>query len=114
MSILRDARLNPQAPLLRYEHAPDQYQELHHPCSHFHIGHHADNRWALNRVVTPRAFTLLILKHYYGSVWRDLGHDEADECGNGFETKLIEEKTRCRSIGDSLFSALEARSFFFA
>ena len=114
LSILRDARLDPRVPLLRYEHAPDQYRGLHHPCSHFHIGHHADNRWALNRFLTPFAFTLLILKHYYGAVWRDLGRDEADECGNSFESKLIEEKTNCRPISDALFSAIEARSFFFS
>jgi hypothetical protein len=113
LSMLRDARLDPRVPLLRYEHAPDQYKGLHHPCSHFHIGHHADNRWALNRLLTPLAFTLLILKLYYGSVWRDLGLDEADKCGNSFETALIEEKTNCRPIRDALFSALEARSFFF-
>jgi hypothetical protein len=113
LSMLRDARLDPRVPLLRYEHAPDQYKGLHHPCSHFHIGHHADNRWALNRLLTPLAFTLLILKLYYGSVWRELGLDEADECGNSFETALIEEKTNCRPIRDALFSALEARSFFF-
>jgi hypothetical protein len=112
LSILRDARLDPRVPLLRYEYAPDQYKQLHHPCSHLHIGHQADNRWALNRLLTPRAFTLLILKHYYGAVWRDIGRDESDECGNSFETALIDEKTNCRPIRDALFSALEARSFF--
>jgi hypothetical protein len=114
LSILHDARLDPRVPLLRYEYAPDQHKGLHHPCSHFHIGHHGDNRWALNRLLTPLAFTLLILKLYYGSVWRDLGLDEADECGNSFEAKLIEEKRNCRLIGDALFSAIEARSFFFS
>jgi hypothetical protein len=114
LSILRDAGLDPRAPLLRYEHAPSQYEALHHPCSHFHIGHHADNRWALNRLLTPLAFTLLILKQYYGSEWREIGYDEGNECSNVFETKLIEEKTRCRQIENTLFSALETRSFFFS
>ena len=114
LAILRDAGLDPRVPLLRYEHAPKQYNGLHHPCSHFHIGHHADNRWALNRLLTPCAFALLILKHYYGSVWRDLGRDDAGECGNNLEAKLIEEKTRCPPIRDALFSAIETRSFFFS
>ena len=60
-------------PLIRYENAPSQHKELQHPCSHFHIGHHSDNRWAVNRLLTPLAFTLLILKHYYSSAWREHG-----------------------------------------
>jgi hypothetical protein len=114
LSILRDSRIDPQMPSIRYEHAPDQYRELHHPCSHLHIGHHDDNRWALNRLLSPLAFTLLILKHYYGSVWREIGYDEQDQCRNSLESALIAEKSNCRQIGADLFSLLEARSFFFS
>jgi hypothetical protein len=110
--ILRDEGIDPRAPLIRYEYAPTQYKALSHPASHFHIGHHDDNRWAVNRVLTPLAFTLLILKHYYGPAWRETGSDEADSLGNRYETRLTEAKVECRPIGDDFFSSVEERSFF--
>ena len=79
--ILRDEGIDPRAPLMRYEYAPKQYKELFHPCSHFHIGHHDDNRWATNRILSLLAFTLLILKHYYGPVWKEAGESEGDPNG---------------------------------
>jgi hypothetical protein len=112
--ILREEGIDPRTPLIRYEYAPEQYKELLHPCSHFHIGHHDDNRWALNRILSPLAFTLLILKHYYGPTWKESGTDESDPNGNKYETGLIEAKVECRLIGDDRFSAIEARSFFFS
>jgi hypothetical protein len=101
-------------PLIRYENAPDQYRSLAHPTSHLHIGHHDDNRWPLNRVLTPLAFTLLMVKHYYGDVWRLRGLDEGDPCGNRLETALINEKMNCRIVENALFSNNESRSFFLA
>jgi hypothetical protein len=114
LSILRDAQSGIGVPPVRYESAPDQHKGLQHPSSHFHIGHHQDNRWAINRTITPLAFTLLILKHYYGPAWREMGTDEQDEFGNRFEAQLIREKMNCRLIGDVLFLPAEARSFFFS
>ncbi len=55
LSILRDAKADFRIPLFRYENAPDQHRGLMHPCSHFHIGLHSENRWPLNRVLTPPA-----------------------------------------------------------
>jgi hypothetical protein len=82
LSILRDAKADPRAPMLRYENAPDQHKGLMHPCSHFHIGSNADGRWAINRVLTPVAFTLLIFKHFYTWAWHEIGTDESAEYGN--------------------------------
>ncbi len=103
-----------RAPLIRYENAPDQYKALKHPCSHFHIGNHGDDRWALNRILTPRAFTLLVLKLYYGPIWRERGQDETNEFGNTLEGALIAEKTDCRPVADTMFTNIERRSFFFS
>jgi hypothetical protein len=114
LSLLRDAPVESRVPVIRYENAPDQHNGLRHPCSHFHIGHHSDNRWALNRILTPLAFTLLVLKHYYGAEWSRRGSDERDSHGNVFESRLIEEKKNCRPILGSFFSEAEAKSFFFS
>lgn len=112
LSMLRDANDELRVPLIRYENAPSQYQGLKHPCSHLHIGHHGDNRWPLNRVLTPAAFTLWIAKQYYGEEWWTLGEDEQNEFGNTLEHLLVQEKTNCRPVVASHFSDLEFRSFY--
>ena len=96
-------------PLIRYENAPSQYKPFIHPCSHFHIGLHSENRWPSSRVLTPLAFTLWIVKQYYGSFW-GLGSDALHELGNPFEEKLINEKAICRILGADFFNAKEGRS----
>jgi hypothetical protein len=114
LSLLRDADAELRVPLIRYENAPSQYKGLKHPCSHLHIGHHGDNRWPVNRVLTPLAFTLWILKQYYGSEWQTFGDNEQDEFGNIFESRLITEKMECRPVMPPHFSEAEGRSFFIA
>jgi hypothetical protein len=101
-------------PVIRYENGPEQYRAFHHPCSHFHIGFQAENRWPANRVLTPVAFTLLIMKYYYGSFWRDLGADGTDPFGNRYESSLAREKTECALVDQALFSNAEARGFYFS
>jgi hypothetical protein len=111
LSLLRDKPADPRVPLFRYENSPDEYIELRHPCSHFHIGHHSDNRWALNKLLTPLAFTLIILKHYYDASWYGHGHDADNEFLNRCEDQLVREKSYCAPVA---FSAKEARTFFFS
>jgi hypothetical protein len=114
LGMLRDTRADFRIPVIRYENAPGQHKGLRHPCSHFHIGHHSDNRWAINRVLTPLAFVLLVVKLYYGTVWREIGDDETDAFGNILESCLVRERTNCRLIDEVLFTKAEERSFFFS
>lgn len=114
LEVLQEAPFDPRVPTVRYENAPDQFKGLAHPCSHFHFGHLSEDRWPLNRILTPLAFTLLILKFYYGDLWRARGDDASDQSGNKFDSKLIEEKTGCSLVPNDLFSVLESRSFFLA
>jgi hypothetical protein len=62
---ISESRRSQHPPLIRYENSPDDYVELAHPCSHFHLGHHNDNRWALQRVLTPAAFGLIVFKLFF-------------------------------------------------
>ncbi|MBA1289192.1 DUF2290 domain-containing protein [Pseudomonas japonica] len=101
-------------PMFRYENAPGQRVKFHHPCSHFHIGFHSENRWPVERILTPFAFSLLVLKQYHGISWRSHGDSEDDaHTGNIFDTNLISEKYECRIIGPDFFEDIEKRSFFF-
>ncbi|QVM89727.1 DUF2290 domain-containing protein [Pseudomonas entomophila] len=113
LSLLSDKVGIGSVPLLRYENAPAQRTKFHHPCSHFHIGFHSENRWAVRRLLTPSAFALLVYKHYYGANWRTAGDDDDAHVSNSLERILIDEKTRCNIIHDDLFDAIEERTFYF-
>lgn len=61
LTILSERSAMSGIPMLRYENAPDQRKKFAHPCSHFHIGFHSENRWPVRRILTPYAF------HYWYS-----------------------------------------------
>jgi len=114
LSVLSEVETDVRAPLIRYENAPKAYSELRHPCSHFHIGHNVDNRWAVNRVLSPLAFTMLVLKHYYAPSWDARWTELEGKLQNTLEQRLISEKTGCHPVAPEMFSELEKRSFFFS
>jgi|SRR6185312_8700076 len=113
LALLRDTPIEARVPALRYENSPDQRRELRHPCSHLHIGHHGDDRWPLNKLLSPLAFTLLVVKHYYGNEWRSIGDRDSDQNGNIYDSMLIKEKAEgCVLVSANLFSDKDAASFF--
>lgn len=114
LSLIAEKSLVSGVPMFRYENAPDQRKKFRHPCSHFHIGFHSDNRWPLRRILTPLAFSLLVFKAYYGTPWKENDEDEDGDVGNAFEKMLIEEKNNCRLVSDRLFDKIEEQTFFFA
>lgn len=99
-------------PLIRYDLSKNQYCENYHPTAHFHIGFHAENRWLVKRELTPMAFMLKILMHYYTQWWKDLGDNGNDE---NHLTKLYrEEISRCSLIDRTYFSTLEEGRLYFS
>ena len=114
LTILSERSAMSGIPMLRYENAPDQRKKFAHPCSHFHIGFHSENRWPVRRILTPYAFSLLVFKNYYGSFWRASGDNGEMEEGNSHEEELISEKALCRLVDYINFEEIEERSFYFA
>lgn len=114
LSLLEGKKSLNGKPMFRYENAPEQRTKFFHPCSHFHIGFHSENRWPLKRTLTPLAFSMLIFKQYYGESWRRVGDDEDPDISNTFERILIKEKTRCSVVSDILFEKIEEQAFFFS
>nr|WP_295235152.1 DUF2290 domain-containing protein [uncultured Brevundimonas sp.] len=57
-------------PPFRFEYSRSQYVEHLHPAAHFHIGRHFDHRWPSSVCLGPKAFTMLILRLYYGDRWQ--------------------------------------------
>lgn len=111
MAILDSAKLKFSIPPIRYEYAEDQYKELKHPCSHFHIGFHSENRWPLSKLLTPYAFTLLILNQYYSEHWK-AGDAEEHEFKNLYSGYLVAERQECRRVAIEFFSEKDKRIFF--
>jgi hypothetical protein len=111
LNMIRDEPVRMNVPPIRYDSAPEQYIAHSHPASHLHIGHLAQGRWGLDRVISPLAFTMMLLKFFYAKEWANLATDEAD-LGNPLEGELVSEKANCRIIGEALFSATERRTFY--
>ena len=108
-----EIRNSQHAPLLRYENAPDAYVEFLHPCSHFHFGHHSENRWAIQRVLSPLGFALIVFEQFHSSLWQSassLNIFGRTDLPRGF---LSAEKYNCRVLPAQLFSAQEAELFSF-
>lgn len=98
-------------PPVRYEFDSDAYIELRHPASHLHIGHHAENRWSLDRVLTPVVFSLLIAKLYYSEVW-----NSSNEIPHGPGTASLDDifsaaKVECDLLPENLISNAEKSQF---
>jgi hypothetical protein len=101
-------------PLLRYEVSFEQYAELIHPTAHLHIGMHATNRWPVERVLTPLAFTLLIAKHFYSDAWAQQGassNDDEEEI-NRFDEMFIKAKADSDLVEADFFSARERQQIY--
>ncbi|MDR7380415.1 hypothetical protein J2X19_005122 [Rhodoferax ferrireducens] len=113
LRLLTDRPPSSGVPMFRYENAPSQRKKFKHPCSHFHIGFHSENRWPLERILTPYAFSLLVFKAYYGLPWIEYGDEEEPEIGNRFERILLNEKSNCPIVPQLLFENVERRTFFF-
>jgi len=99
-------------PPIRYEFSPNQYREILHPCSHFHIGYQGENRWPVARKLTPLAFTLLIVRAYYPADWSTF-EDHADEFFNRLNQEIVNERINCRKLDNTQFSQKERRLFHF-
>lgn len=114
LTLLSEMRPDVRIPPIRYENAPSQYKVLEHPASHFHIGHHANNRWPLDRVLTPAAFILLILKRYYGDTWSEFWTNKDGNRRHVYEEALIKERRESVALAPEQFADVERRSFYFS
>ena len=100
-------------PPVRCEYDPDAYVEFRHPASHLHIGYHAENRWPLERVLTPVVFSLMIAKLYYSEAW--IGSDEISH-GHGtasLDYILCATKIECELLPEELISHAEKAQLVF-
>jgi hypothetical protein len=90
------------------------YVVLEHPTSHFHIGHHSENRWPVERKVSPEAFGLMVLKLYYSGAWASADEQVYGDVTASMDKILIAAKQNCGLAPGNHFSALEKQQFYFA
>lgn len=114
LQLISDSRGQGRIPVLRYENAPSQYKALIHPCSHFHIGLHGEDRWAVRRLLSPLAFTMIVLRNYYSLNWQKHGEQNIETGLNVLDEQFIAERQQCRILEDFYFSDAETRAFYIA
>jgi len=111
LRLLDDERGQGRVPVIRYENAPKQYKMLVHPCSHLHIGLHGEDRWAVRRLLNPLAFTMIVLRNYYGDDWKHYGAENPKTGLNVLDEELIQVRKECPLLTESYFSELENSAF---
>jgi hypothetical protein len=96
-------------PPIRYEYAKEQYEELAHPASHFHVGRDPQNRWPCAIMIGPLAFVMFVSKMYYPNAWETCSVYYGSSAEDCIDQKLIAVIAECNSVED--FSENERRSF---
>jgi hypothetical protein len=108
-----ELRFSQHPPLVRYDSAPKQYVNLQHACSHFHFGHHSNNRWPVRRLMTPEAFGLIVLKHFYSAQWRSSPEITRNKNRLTLDKMYSIARSECQVLPSDLFSADEELQFHF-
>jgi hypothetical protein len=112
LHMVSEVRRSQHAPLLRYENAPRQYDELKHPCSHFHFGHHGGNRWPAKKVLSPYVFCLMVLKMFYPEEWSSGGFLKKGSKRFSLDELYSCAKEECEELPVHLFSNKERKQFY--
>lgn len=99
-------------PLIRYDLSIDQHCENYHPAAHFHIGFNPNNRWPVAKKLTPYAFMLKILMHYYPELWFKHGEQGENE-QNSLDIIYREELTKCEFVPQKYFQGIEKERLSF-
>lgn len=102
-------------PVIRYDYSPDQYKPVKHPTAHFHIGTFGEDRWCVERLLTPYAFALQMAKMYFGEYWEALTEEDDNERrSNEFDRLLNEERSACKITPIEKFSSIDQSHFYFS
>ncbi|WMN15454.1 DUF2290 domain-containing protein [Pseudomonas piscis] len=108
--LISECNFTSDIPLIRYDYSPGQYCQKYHPAAHFHIGFRSENRWPVKRALTPVAFFLKILSHYYINAWRGA---ESPDGTNYLEQRYRMEVNACALLEINYFSEEESQRLHF-
>jgi len=54
---------------VRYDWSPTLYREGAHPAAHLHVGHDSGLRLAVDAILLPLQFVVLVIRHFYLATW---------------------------------------------
>lgn len=112
--LISEGNLTFDIPIIRYDLSTEQYCSKYHPAAHFHIGFRAENRWPVNRVLSPFAFFMKVLFLYHPVIWQEKGgYEKEGELENSFEEAYIRELSLCSLLEDDNFQETEGRRLHF-
>lgn len=111
--LLSEAEFSGDVPAIRYDYSLEQYCENYHPAAHFHIGFFADNRWPTKRILTPYAFMLKILRHYYLKYWIKILDTSETPSQDKLDEIYRNEVSNCPLLDDNNFSQKEEERLHF-
>ncbi|WP_163849255.1 DUF2290 domain-containing protein [Pseudooceanicola aestuarii] len=80
-------------PMFRYEYSESQYVPVTHPAGHFHIGTFGQDRWAWSRKLSPKSFSMLVVRMYYPEVWLENSSFHTEDVAKCWEIELRESLT---------------------
>ena len=83
-----DFPLRQAIPMFRYEYSERQYIPVTHPAGHFHIGAFGQDRWAWSRKLSPKSFTMIMVRMYYPDVWLGNSSFHAEDVVDCWEVEL--------------------------
>ncbi|WP_016955505.1 DUF2290 domain-containing protein [Catenovulum agarivorans] len=115
--LLAECDFTSEIPIIRYDLSMQQHCEMYHPAAHFHIGLHSENRWPVNRALTPFAFFLKILMHYYPDIWKksaDATNPTKNELDIHYRKELKENCPKISIYSPKHFSNLELERLHFS
>lgn len=72
---LTELEINTNSTTIRYDLDCKSYKPLIHSASHLHIGNSENVRIPCNKILSPLAFTIFVIKHIYYNNWQILIKD---------------------------------------
>lgn len=92
---------------IRYDLDFDAYFEGLHPVSHLHIGHKNNVRLGLKKILNPKSFFSIILRHSYPAFWKSIISSE-----NEWLTYFKKEKSILVEVTDENWKLLDFTEFY--
>ena len=113
--VFDEAEIIIDRPPIRFDFDVKGYRPPGHPAGHFHIGGYNNNRWPVDKLLTPEVFVCVVAKHYFLDHWNIGIKSEPTDSGffNYFDEQFANLKKECLDLRDEFFDSNEQKLFHF-
>jgi len=105
---LNETLINLSSTTIRYDLDYNDYRPLVHSVSHFHIGHSNSIRIPVDKIISPRQFTLFIIKHIYFNIWSNFIESENKAIIENLELN----KNDCENVNKMFWNINEEKELY--